>query len=51
MNGDVDVTWVTMDRDDDITKVSRTLMGMDEEHHECDFVLNSIMNWKPRKTG
>jgi len=26
-------------------------MGMDEEHHEYDFVLNSIMNWKPVKTG
>jgi len=40
-----------METDDDITKVSRTLMGMDEEQYKCDFVLNSIMNLKPVKTG
>jgi len=27
-----------------------TLFGMDKEHRERDFVLNSKMNWKPVKT-
>jgi len=34
-----------MERDDDIAKVSRTLIGMDEENREHDCVLNSKMNW------
>jgi len=42
---------VTMERDDDIAKVSRTLIGMDEEHHELDFVSNSKMNCNRVKTG
>jgi len=41
---------VAMEMDDNITEVSKTLMGMDEKHRECDFVLNPIMNWKPVKT-
>ena len=32
-----------MERDDDIAKV-RTLIGMDEEHHKRDFVLNLYNN-------
>jgi len=40
-----------METDDDITKVSRTLIGMDEEHRESDFALDSKRNWMPVKTG
>jgi hypothetical protein len=40
-----------VERDDDIAKVGRTLIGMDEEHRERDFVLYSRMDWKPVKTG
>ena len=40
-----------MERGDDIAKVSRTLIGMNDEHCECDLVLNPKMNWKPVKTG
>ena len=40
-----------MERDDDIAKVRRTLIGMDEEHHKRDFVLNPRKNWKLVKTG
>jgi len=40
-----------MERDNDIAKVGRTLIGMDEEHHEHDCILDLIMNWKPMKAG
>ena len=40
-----------MEGDDDIAKVSRTLIGMDVEHRERDFIQNPNMNWKPVKTG
>ena len=40
-----------MKRDDNIAKVSRTPIGMDEEHREHDFVLNPKTNYKPEKTG
>jgi len=36
-----------MERSDDIAKVGRTLIGMDEEHRERDFILDSIKNQKP----
>lgn len=39
-----------MERENNIVKVSRTLIGMDEEHCECDFVGRSKMNGKPAKT-
>jgi len=37
-----------MERGDDIAKVGRTLIGMNEEHSERDFKLDSI---KIRKVG
>jgi len=40
-----------MERRDDIAKVGRTLIGMDEEHHERDFILDSIKNRKPMEAG
>ena len=40
-----------METDDEIAEVRRTLIGMDIEHHERDFIQNSKMNWKPVKTG
>ena len=40
-----------MERGDDIGKVSRILISIGEKHCECDFVLNSKMNWKPVMTG
>ena len=40
-----------MERDDNIAKVSRTLIGMDEEHRENNLILNPKINWKPVKTG
>jgi len=39
-----------VERDDDIAKLSRIQIGMDEECCERDFTLNSKMNWKPVKT-
>ena len=40
-----------MKGDDDIAKVSRTLIGMDVEHRERDFVQNPKVNGKPLWTG
>ena len=40
-----------MKGDDDIAKVSRTLIGMDEEHRDRDVMLNPKRNWIPVKTG
>jgi len=40
-----------MERGDEIAKVSRTLIGMDEEHRERDFKLDSIKNRKPMETS
>ena len=39
-----------MKGDDDIAKVSRALIGMDE-HRERDFIQNPKVNGKPVKTG
>jgi len=33
-----------MERGDDIAKVGRTLIGMDKEHRERNFILDSIKN-------
>jgi len=45
------LTWgVIKERGDDIAKVSRTLIGMDEEHAR-DFILYSIKNQKPMEAG
>lgn len=41
----------TMDRDDDIAKVSRTLIDVDDEHRQRDPMLDPKMNWKPVKTS
>jgi len=44
----VTLTWgVTVERGDDIAKVDRTSIGMDEEHRERHFIMNSIKNRKP----
>jgi len=40
-----------MERRDDIAKVGRTLIGMDEEHHERDIILGSIKSRKPMEAG
>jgi len=40
-----------MERGDDIAKVDRTLIGMDEEHCERDFILDSIKNRKTMEAG
>jgi len=40
-----------MERGDDIAKVGRTLIGMDEKHRERDFVLVLIKNRKPMEAG
>ena len=40
-----------MERDDDIAKVCRTLIGMDVGHREHDFIQDPKMNGKPVKTG
>jgi len=40
-----------MERGDDIAKVGRTLIGMDEEHRELDFILDSIKNRKPMEAS
>jgi len=37
--------------DDDIAKVGMTLIGMDEEHRECDLILDSIKIQKPIEAG
>jgi len=50
MNGDVNVR-VIMERGDDIATVDRTLIGMDEEHRERDFVLDSTKNRKLMEAG
>jgi hypothetical protein len=42
---------VTMERDGDNAKMSRTQIGIGDEHRERDVVLNSRMSWKPVKTG
>ena len=41
----------TMEREDDIVKAGRTLIGMDVEHRERDFIQNLKINGKPVKTG
>jgi len=33
-----------MERGDDIAKVGRTLIGMNEEHSERDFIMDSRFN-------
>jgi len=43
-NRDVDVR-IFKDMGDDIDKVGRTLISMNEEHRERDFILNSMKNW------
>jgi len=40
-----------MERGDDIAKVGRTLIGMNEELCERDFILDSIKNQKPMEAG
>jgi len=40
-----------MERIDDIAKVGRTLIGMDEEHRERNFILDSIKNRRPMEAG
>ena len=40
-----------MERVDDIAKVSRTLISMDEENRERNFIRNPKLNWKSVKTG
>jgi len=40
-----------LDRGDDIAKVGRTLIGMDEEHRECNFILDLIKNMKAMEAG
>jgi len=35
-----------MERGDDVVKVGRTLIGMDEGHRERDFILDSISQWR-----
>jgi len=40
-----------MERGDDIVKVDRTLIGMDEEHRERDHIMDSIKNRKPMEAG
>jgi len=46
------LAWgVIMERGDDISEVSRALIGMDEEHRERDYVLDSIKNRKPIEAG
>ena len=33
-----------MEGDDDIAKISRTMIGMDVEHRECNFIHNPKKN-------
>jgi len=40
-----------MERADDIAKVGMTLIGMNEEHCECDFLLDSVKNQKRMGAG
>jgi len=40
-----------MERGDDIAKVCRALIGMDEEHRERDFILDLIKNRKPMEAN
>jgi len=40
-----------VERGDDIAKVGRTLIAMDEERHERDFLLDSIKNRKSMAAG
>jgi len=40
-----------MEKGDDIAKIGRILIGMDEEQSERDFVLDSIKDRKPMKVG
>jgi len=40
-----------MARGDNIAKVGKTLIGVDEEHRERDVILDSIKNRKPIEAG
>jgi len=40
-----------MERDDDIAKIGRKLIYMDEEHRERDSILYLIKNYKPMEAG